>query len=88
MPRGGEDNTCQELNPSLQVIRSAAEAIWAHWGSWQEASGGWEDCGTPAPEPHPMAEFWDTPCGTERYAFRTQVTDLRAGGFLRCTTHL
>jgi hypothetical protein len=83
MPRGGKDNTCQELNPSLQFIHATAEAIWAHWGAWQKASGGWEDSGALAPEPHPMAEDWDIPCGTERYAFRTRVTDqpLRMGNF-------
>jgi hypothetical protein len=61
MPRGGEDNAYQELHPSLQVIHSAAEAIWTHWGARQEASGGREDCGALAPEPDPMAELWDIP---------------------------
>ena len=78
MRSGSEDNKCQELSPPLPFIRSAVEVIWAHWGPWQDAS-----VGTPTPEPHPLAERWNTPYRTDGYFFRTRVTNqpLRAGSF-------
>ena len=81
MPAQWREGAYADWPSPVEFVRTTAEAIWAHWGAWQEVSEGWEDCGTPAPEPHPMAALWDTPCGTERYAFRTRVTALSVGAF-------